>query len=652
MLCLKSPRVRQVIVLLVTDGTPPYTLQWSNGSSGNFIFNLLAGPYEINVTDANGCVTIVNAVISNVCGPNQVNGSVFDDLNSDCITDNGEMLLPNWIIRSDPGPYYTITDNAGNYRLYLDSGAHTISLLDNQLLWSQNCPVSPSTYSLNLGAMPDTIDSIHFGMQADFYCALMYVDIGTWAVRPCFSSNYTVSYCNFGTIAAINATIEVELDSSMSYVSSTGNLLSQSGNLLTFGLDTVNVGQCGSFQITASVTCNLNLLGSTMCVDAHIYPDSNCIPPDTTWDKSSVMVEGTCVIDSISLACFTITNTGSPIDGNMQGTSEYRIYENNMLVASNTFQINGGDSLVICWPANGNTIRLEADQRPGHPGNSNPQDNVELCGDTISNFIINQITQMPPDDADHFVDIDCRLVTGSYDPNDKQVMPTGLTDTYHYIDSNVELEYQIRFQNTGTDTAFTVVVKDTISSYLDITSIRPLGSSHSYTIDILQGNVAQWTFANILLPDSNTNEPQSHGFLKYKIQQKVGNVLGTVIENNAGIYFDFNPPIITNTVFNTIGDIEALTTPPTQVPEIYSEGYDIRVYPNPFSSTTTFEISYSKSGPLSFELYNLIGERVKVISEITGDSFIFDRENLSDGIYIYKIRAENKLIGTGKLVVN
>ena len=41
-----------------------------------------------------------------------------------------------------------------------------------------------------------------------------------------------------------------------------------------------------------------------------------------------------------------------------------------------------------------------------------------------------------------------------------------------------------------------------------------------------------------------------------------------------------------------------------------------------------------------------------MISEITGDSFIFDRENLSDGIYIYKIRAENKLIGTGKLVVN
>ena len=219
--------------------------------------------------------------------------------------------------------------------------------------------------------------------------------------------------------------------------------------------------------------------------------------------------------------------------------------------------LSGGDSIIVCWPANGNTIRLEADQRPGHPGNSHPQDNVELCGDSL--FITGQITTVPEDDEDDFVETYCRMVTASYDPNDKQVNPEGLTNTDHYIDSNVVLEYVVHFQNTGTDTAFKVVIRDTLSPYLDITTIQPGAGSHPYTLDILGNNILQWTFDNILLPDSNVNEPESHGFMKYKIDQKPGNALGTVIENSAGIIFDFNTPVITNTVFNTVGNVDSMT---------------------------------------------------------------------------------------------
>ncbi len=608
------------------------------------------GYYNVVVIDdVDGWISINNGFNIQQL-PNIVSGTIFDDSNSNCLPDSLDYLLQDRLVQALPGPKYAISDNSGNFSLNLDSGNYTISLINNDPYRIQTCPNTPPTYSIILGAGPDTIGNVDFAMEPTVFCPNMSVDISTWAIRACMTSTYWVNYCNQGTIATTNATIEVEMDTSMTYTSSTGTLLSQNGNTLIFDIGTVNPGQCGSFQINVAITCNLGLIGSTMCVEAHVYPDSSCFPPDSSWDKSSVSVEGTCVNDS--LACFTITNTGDPGNGDMQGTSEYRIYENNMLVSTGTFQLNGGDSTIICWPANNNTIRLEADQRPGHPGNSNPQYNVELCGDGIPIFTTNQILQIPQDDADGFIEMDCQLVTGAYDPNDKQVIPIGLTDTYHYIDSTDELEYQIRFQNTGTDTAFKVVISDTLSPYLDITSIKPGVSSHTYRIDILGSDVLQWTFDNILLPDSNINEPQSHGFLKYKIQQKVGNVLGTVIENNAGIYFDFNPPVITNTVFNTIGDIEALTTPPTQVPEIYSAGYDIRVYPNPFSSTTTFEIGYSKSGPLSFELYNLIGERVKVISEITGDSFILDREYLSDGIYIYMIYSAEELISTGKIVAN
>ncbi len=573
-----------------------------------------------------------------------VSGKIFNDLNADCIQDTGEFPISNLLIKAEPGPYYSYAYINGYYKIYTDTGQYTISLVLSDSLWQQNCPVSPDFYIVNVTSSDTNVSNINFGAIADFYCPNLSVDVSTWAVRPCFQSTYSVSYCNNGTVEATNATIEVELDDNMTYSSSTGNLISQIGNILTFDIGTVNIGQCGSFYLYVDVLCDMSLVGQTMCVQAHIYPDSTCFPADPAWDRSSVAVEGSCVADS--LACFTIYNTGEPGTGDMAGTSEYRIYENNILVYTGTFQINGGDNLVICWTANGNTIRLEADQLPGHPGNSHPQDNVEMCGDSL--FVTGQITVIPEDDEDYFVEIDCHVAIGSYDPNDKQVKPEGLTETFHFIDSTDVMEYIIHFQNTGTDTAFNVVIYDTLSVYLDITTIEPGSSSHPYTLDIFGSNILRWAFENILLPDSNANEPASNGFLKYKIHQIPGNTKGTVIENRAGIIFDFNEPVITNMVFNTVGNIDSLIT---NIPVIYAQDVSVKVYPNPFNSTTTFEIK-GMNQPLTFELYNIIGEQVKAIYDINEDKFVISRENLPNGIYIYKISSKDKLICAGKLVVN
>ena len=113
----------------------------------------------------------------------------------------------------------------------------------------------------------------------------------------------------------------------------------------------------------------------------------------------------------------------------------------------------------------------------------------------------------------------------------------------------------IRFQNTGTDTAYRVVVLDTLSTYLDIETIRLGMSSHNYRF-FVDGNedfqVLRFEFENINLPDSTTDEPASNGFIKFKINQKANNAIGTLIKNSAAIYFDFNSPIITNVIFNKV----------------------------------------------------------------------------------------------------
>ena len=67
-----------------------------------------------------------------------------------------------------------------------------------------------------------------------------------------------------------------------------------------------------------------------------------------------------------------------------------------------------------------------------------------------------------------------RTVTGSYDPNDKLVQPSDI----YLLDQDDHLDYTIRFQNTGTDTAFTVVVVDTLAVELDIASLELGAASH------------------------------------------------------------------------------------------------------------------------------------------------------------------------------
>ncbi len=142
----------------------------------------------------------------------------------------------------------------------------------------------------------------------------------------------------------------------------------------------------------------------------------------------------------------------------------------------------------------------------------------------------------------------------SYDPNDKQVVPFGLTNE-NLIEKTTELDYTIRFQNTGTIEAVNIVVLDTLSEFLDIETIRLGMVSHDYNFMIdgdADTRILRFQFDNINLPDSNTNEPASHGFIKFKIKQKANNRIGTVIKNRAAIYFDFNSPIITNTISNKV----------------------------------------------------------------------------------------------------
>jgi hypothetical protein len=138
-----------------------------------------------------------------------------------------------------------------------------------------------------------------------------------------------------------------------------------------------------------------------------------------------------------------------------------------------------------------------------------------------------------------------QLITGSFDPNDKAVRTTTGQEGIFVTGEDEWLDYTIRFQNTGNDTAFNVVITDTLPATLDPATIQWGPASHACTRTIGADGTLKFIFANILLPDSNANEPKSHGLVSFRIGPHEGLVPGTLIENVANIYFDFNPPVIT-----------------------------------------------------------------------------------------------------------
>ncbi|MBP6311590.1 MAG: T9SS type A sorting domain-containing protein [Flavobacteriales bacterium] len=146
-------------------------------------------------------------------------------------------------------------------------------------------------------------------------------------------------------------------------------------------------------------------------------------------------------------------------------------------------------------------------------------------------------------------------VVCAFDPNDKLVTPQGYGAT-GAVDIDTEwLEYTVRFQNTGTDTAFTVQLLDTLDADLDPLTMEVLASSHELTrIQVDEDRVALFRYERILLPDSNVNEAGSNGFVKYRIKPNAGSPHLTEIMNTAAIYFDLNEPVITNTTLNTLVD--------------------------------------------------------------------------------------------------
>jgi uncharacterized repeat protein (TIGR01451 family) len=235
-------------------------------------------------------------------------------------------------------------------------------------------------------------------------------------------------------------------------------------------------------------------------------------------------------------------------------------------------------------------------------------------------------------DLSNNTDTICGIVLNSYDPNDKQVDHPATIDPA----TQEEFVYQIRFQNDGNFPAVNVVVRDTISENLDLSTFRLLEASHpmAYQVNPMTREIT-FTFSAIWLESSEVDLEASQGYILYEIDEAAGLVEGDAIENTAHIFFDFNPAIVTNTTVNTnvypVGVIE-------------NDKPQLSMYPNPTSSAVTF----SGAAVQKVVIYDVLGQ-VVLNRNITNNTLSLS--GLNNGVYFVEMHTEAGL-QTQRLVLN
>ena len=268
---------------------------------------------------------------------------------------------------------------------------------------------------------------------------------------------------------------------------------------------------------------------------------------------------------------------------------------------------------------------------------------VITFGDRVKSHVSIYSANGDENPFNNFVDaID--TIWGSFDPNDMWVDKEKLLVSE--LRDSTYLQYRIRFQNTGNDTAFNVVVYDTLEENFNRGSLQMTDISHTWEMTRWGNDILEWRFSNILLPDSNIDEPGSHGHILFDVLANEHLVPGETVSNAAAIVFDFNVPVLTNTVTTSI-------VQPVGFEHLEITQMEFDIHPNPASDVLQIAVDENLSSlPLQLLLLGIDGQVMKSIP-VNSCNISFELDQLADGVYLAELKDEagNPVSRVKKIVV-
>ncbi|MEY8848553.1 BspA family leucine-rich repeat surface protein [Psychroserpens sp. XS_ASV72] len=366
-------------------------------------------------------------------------------------------------------------------------------------------------------------------------------------------------------------------------------------------LDTNNPTDVIDFCLTANqVVDDLNM---------SIIPLNDARPGFESYYKLVIKNIGTQIIENVS-ATFTFDNTKQ---------SFLSAIPNEASALPNNLNFNLGTIQPF------ESIEVDIAMQNFAPPTLNADDTLNFTG-----LVLPDANDYSPNDNLYNLE---QIVVNAFDPNDKRVLQG---ETITIDESDNYLDYIIRFQNTGNANATFVRIEDVLDPELDWTTLRMVSASHDYQVNITNNNEVEFLFNNINLPYEALDEPNSKGYIAYKIKPKSTIQIGDIMSGNASIYFDYNQPIITNTVSTQVVDNLSINE--------YSLDHTLKIYPNP--TNDYFKIDIPSNVTIeSIELFNVSGKLIKEYSK--SETYII--RNLSPGLYFLKIKTDQSEV-TKKLV--
>jgi predicted metal-binding protein len=571
----------------VSGGTSPYYYASSLGTTTQSITNLCPGTYSMTVTDSKGCsMQSVTTITNTGTALSGITATLTPSSESCYLSSDGSIDLTVGGLGSTPLTYSWNNGATSQDLASVPSGTYCVNISNPNGACANFCTSVVAT-GTNCGSISGNIfidtntDCVKNGSEVNFPNILMVVNPGNRLGYTDPSGNYTISNLPFGTYSISIATPSVIMTcaSTITTSVSSGSPVSTNNNL--------GISSAAQPDLQVTIFSNGVVPGFGSYVTYQVKNQNNVSTGGNV--KARLAAPFIAAITSANPSGYTLSGdtliwnfTSTPYPGN----SSFTVY----FTAPVTTSL--GSTFTTCATATAYIPDLNLT-------------NNSHCYSTI--------------------------VTGSFDPNDKSVSPVGMGTEGNITLNEKELNYLIRFQNTGNGPAVNVVVKDTLSPFLDIMSLDILSVSHAYQIEILSGNVLRWKFENIMLPDSNSNEPGSHGYIQYRIKQKTNNALGSEIKNTAYIYFDFNEPVITNTTLNT------LWAPTVGLEALSNSDGNWLLYPNPATHVLYVKNALAiTEGTTQLELMNAMGQVLHTES-FTGISKSIDLSAYAGGVYFVRL---------------
>ncbi len=567
------------------------------------------------------------------------NGKVYWDEDDNCIN-NDETNLANKIIELinlENGQIQSrITNENGEFWFPVSDGNFAITAINPHQLWA------PCEDTLFFAVENLSAPFINLGLKPAKICPKLVIETQIPVLRRCFENDAYIQYRNIGTALAENISIRLKLDPLLTLTQCPFPYV-EDGDSVYIQIPDLGINQDSTFRIKLLVDCDHSFLGQTHCFSATIHPHDACGEFQGTWEGSQLAVRTNCENDSVKLE---LRNIGP---GPMNTQTRFIVTEDIVIFLKEDVQLDFQEDFRLDIPATGKTYRLHAVQETGYPGPQDVVAFVEGCGqgNPISKGIPTQFQDY--DDVTYYA-LECVENKGSFDPNDKSAIPKGLGEN-HEIDSITKLEYLIRFQNIGTDTAFSVIILDTLDPNLDTYTLQVGPSSHQFSFDVNESGILRIIFDQINLADSNTNELESHGFIKVSIRVRSDAEIGTIINNRSAIYFDFNDPILTNTVQHQIA--EPLIDIRSFISINKTNPIQVVIVPNPVVNDSYLRLKGDESNDWQNYRFGIYDMQGRMVQHFRADGSHTRYVPLSGmrGIYFIKVYRDRKIQGVGKMII-